>query len=84
MTVNFRVDCHTRWGQVLYVVVEGEVHQLKPIGDHQWSCSIDSGANGLTYHYEIREGETVLAEFGTRAIRFNAEDKTIDLVDRWR
>lgn len=84
MTVNFRVDCHTRWGQVLYVVVEGEAHQLKPIGDHQWSCSIDSGANGLTYHYEIREGETVEAEFGTRAIRFNAEDTTIDLVDRWR
>lgn len=85
MTVNFSVVCHTRWGQQVFVVVDGEAHKLKPIGGDTWRGSVSFEASKeLEYRYEIREGDRAEAEFGSRLVKLYPEDKVIELSDSWR
>ncbi len=86
MMIDFSVICHTRWGQEVYVNVDGIAHKLKPVNAFTWESQINVGATSrLKYHYEIRENNTTQIEFGgDRIVELSPGDHTIALVDTWR
>ncbi|MEQ8878271.1 MAG: 4-alpha-glucanotransferase [Cyclobacteriaceae bacterium] len=85
MKIIFSVVCHTRWGQEVYLVIDGEAHKLKPISDNSWSGSVNAEvSNELQYRYEIREDNQVDVEFGFRTIKVPDDDAVVEVSDCWR
>ena len=88
MTIQFRINYRTQFGENLFVVVAGartKAYPMQYVGEDCWSCSVKSTAATIAYHYEVRRGEEVVrSEYGApHTLTAEKETKTLCLFDRW-
>ena len=89
MTLNFRVEYQTAYGEELYVIVGSKSKKSHAMQYHAgglWSAEVKlNGAEALEYSYEVRRGEEVVRrEWGKRTpIALDAKCDVVRISDRW-
>ncbi|XOV94642.1 MAG: 4-alpha-glucanotransferase [Bacteroidota bacterium] len=85
-TITFRVICHTRWGQEVYVNVDGNVQKLETSDGFTWSRNLQVNPGvAITYGYEIHEENAVEQEFGDlRNLHLPMGSQPVLVSDTWR
>ena len=89
MTLKFRIEYFTRNNEYIALVVEGQRGQKAyPMVEEYgvWECQIKHSAPSITYHYELRQGDTTIrSEWGEPHHIANTEAcHTLHIHDHWR
>lgn len=90
MTVKFRLEYATVYGEELLLVIDGARPKMEPmryIGSNIWECTFKTAATTRTlhYHYELhRDGAPIRKEWGKgHTLTTDKGVTAIALYDRW-
>lgn len=86
MKIHFEIEYWTAWGESLWLVRDGSSKEMKFFPGGVWACEEEIRRPGseISYTYEVRRGEEVVAkEWRGHKVRIPEEVKNLEVRDRW-